>query len=116
MFYIEKDSQVLNFLNINHGTIQGSILGPIIYAIYVSALFDITNLSNFFDDSYALTWNKNKESTITLMEEMFLTIIDWLSGSGLKVNETKTELCLFYHKNTLPIKIPIKILQSNDAM
>ena len=57
------------FFEINCGTIQGSILGPILYVIYVSPLFDITNLSNFADDNYALTWSKSKLSTIALMED-----------------------------------------------
>ena len=31
---------------------QGSILGPILYANYVSAIFDIADLFNFADDNY----------------------------------------------------------------
>ena len=37
-----------------------------------------------------------------------LTLITkWLTGSGLKVNEQKTELCLFYRKDTPQIEIII---------
>ena len=32
-------------------------------------------------------------------------IVTWLSKSGMKVNEAKTTLCLFYHKDTTPIEI-----------
>ena len=107
LFYVEIDGLVSNFYNINHGTIQGSILGPILYAIFVSPLFDITNLSNFADDNYALTWSKNKDTVITLMKEKISIITNWLSDSGLKVNEDKTELCLFYRKESHPIEITI---------
>ena len=34
-------------------------------------------------------------------------LIDWLTGSGMKVNGSKTELCLFHKGNTAPIKILI---------
>ena len=100
MYYVEIDGEVSKFYNITHETIQGSILGPILYAIYVSPLFDITNLSNFADDNYALTWNKNIENTIALMSDKLQLVINWLTDSGLKVNESKTELCLFYRKDT----------------
>ena len=32
------------------GTVQGSILGPFLYALFVSLLFDLTNLTAFADD------------------------------------------------------------------
>ena len=34
------------------GTIQGSILGPILYALFVSPLFDLTQITNFADDNF----------------------------------------------------------------
>ena len=54
-FYVEVNGLNSMFYDINSGTIQGSILGPILYAIYVSPLFDLTDLSNFADDNFALT-------------------------------------------------------------
>ena len=35
MFHVEIVGQVLKFFNTNHGKIQGSILGPVLYASYV---------------------------------------------------------------------------------
>ena len=118
VFYIEIDGEISIFLNIDHGTTQGSILGLIPYAIYISPLFDITNLSNFADDNYALTWNKNKETGIILMEEKIMIINNWLSGSILKVNENKTELCLLNRKYTPPIEITINnaTIKSHNMM
>ena len=118
LFYVEIDGQVSKFFEINHGTIQGSILGPVLYAIYVSPLFDITNLSNFADDNYALTWNANKDSAITSMEAKLAKIIDWLKDSGLKVNESKTEICLFYRKDTPPVEIIVNnsVIKTSNEM
>jgi hypothetical protein len=52
------------------------------------------------------------------MESKLNIIIKWLTGSGLKVNETKTELCLFYRKDTPPIEIILNnnVLRSTDSM
>ena len=111
LFYVEIDDMVSNLYNIDHGTIQGSILGPILYAIYVSPLFDLTDISNFADDNFALTWSRNKQNAIDLMETKLLIVTKWLKGSGLKVNEQKTELCHFYRKDTPPVEIIV-----NDTM
>ena len=112
LFYVDINGEVSKFYEINYGTIQGSILGPILYAIYVSPLFDLTELCNFADDNFALTWHKNKQIAITLMENKIALIIKWLKDSGLKVNESKTELCLFYRKDTPAIEITI----NNEAV
>ena len=87
-------------ININSGTIQASILGPILYSIYVAPLFDLTDLSNFADDNFILTFHENKFQAIVEMEIKIKLIIKWLTDSGLKVNEAKTELCHFYRNDT----------------
>ena len=117
-FYVELGDQTSIFHEINSGTIQGSILGPILYAIYVSPLFDLTDLSNFADDNFILTFAKNKEDAITLMKNKLNLITAWLSNSGLKVNEQKTEICLFHRKDTPPIEINLNnnVIISKDSM
>ena len=89
------------------GIVQGSILGPILYAIYVSPLFDICNLTNFADDNFVLEWHKNKVEVVNAMESKLKVITKWLRDSGLKVNESKTELCHFYKADTHPLKIKL---------
>ena len=42
MFYVQVADHTSIFHEINSGTIQGSILGPILYAIYVAPLYDIS--------------------------------------------------------------------------
>ena len=87
------------------GTVQGSILGPILYAIFVSPLFDIEKLSNFADDNFLIEWNKSKIRLVAEMQGKIERITTWLVGSGLKVNPAKTEICLFHKSDTTPIII-----------
>ena len=95
-FCVEVNGLNSLFYDVSSGTIQGSILGPILYAIYVSPLFDLTDLSNFADDNFAITWHSNKQMATLLMQEKLEIMSNWLKQSGLKVNESKTELCLFH--------------------
>ena len=44
--------------------------------------------------------------------------MDWLKKSGMKVNESKTDLCLFHRGDTTPIKILLydKLIKSNKTI
>ena len=93
------------------GTVQGSVLGPILYAIFVSPLFDLTPITNFADDNFVVVWNNQISDVILNLERDLEMITKWLKDSGLKVNESKTETCLF-HQNDQPI-VTIKIQGSS---
>ena len=43
------------------GTVQGSILGPILYALFVSPCLDLAKITLFADYNYVLSLNKIKE-------------------------------------------------------
>ena len=57
------------------------------------------------DDGFSLVYDKNKEVVCELIKIKLMNTIYWLTSSGMKVNESKTNLCLFYHKDTNPIEI-----------
>lgn len=92
--------------------VQGSILGPIMYAIFVSSLLYLTDITLFTDDNYALVWNKCKEIIKVNMQAQVELITTWLDHSGLKVNEEKTELCLFNREDQPPCLLPSTIKTS----
>ena len=96
LFYVEINGNNSCLISSNTGTIQGSILGPILYAIFVSPLFDLEKLSNYADDNYIVKWNTNLEVLIKDMKKTLESITKWLKDSGLKVNEKKTEMCVFH--------------------
>ena len=89
------------------GTVQGSILGQILYAVFVALLFELEMVTLFTDDNYVLPWNKNLAVLIIGMNKSIEPITKWLRQAGFKVNETKTKICLFHLKDHLPIEIQI---------
>ena len=66
----------------------------------MSPLFDLEKLTKFADDNFAVRWAKTIEELKTKMETSLDITIKWMKASGLKVNENKTELCLFF--STMP--------------
>ena len=89
------------------GTVQGSILGPILYALFVSPLFDLAKMTLFADDNYIIHRNKQIPELLNEMKTTLEKIIKWLTDSGLKVNDGKTEICLFYRKDCPPVRVVV---------
>jgi hypothetical protein len=53
-FYVFIGNLNSSLCNLTSGTVQGSILGPILFDIYVSPVFDLVNMSSFADDNYTI--------------------------------------------------------------
>ena len=52
-FYCQVGTQVSKLINITHGTVQGSILGLILFAIFISPLERVLkNLVTYADDNF----------------------------------------------------------------
>ena len=101
-YYVQVGEECSALFDSVTGTIQGSVLGPVLYALFVSPLFDLDDLINFADDNFCVEWNKDLSVLIINLEKRLEMITKWLRDSGLVVNESKTEVCLF-HTNDQPL-------------
>ena len=117
-YYVSLDSGNSFVRSSNVGTIQGSILGPILYAMYVSPLLDLCKMTLFADDNYIVRFNSNLDALIEDVKYSLEMIIKWLRDSGLKVNDSKTEACLFYRKDHAPVVVTINNIniETKDTM
>jgi hypothetical protein len=88
--------------NINIGTVQGSILGPVLFSLFISPVFELQNIVAYADDTYTLTSSRSKENLVTNIGVALTAVSLWFQSSGLKVNEEKTELAIFYKDNCNP--------------
>jgi hypothetical protein len=85
------DGQISILYDLRLGNVQGSILGPVLYAIFVSPLAVLVFLLIFVDDIPSfIIW---VEDLITDIESSLESITKQLMDSGLLVNIRK--LCLF---------------------
>ncbi len=103
--YVSIDGVNFVLFNLLLGTIQGSILGPVLYAVFVWPLFDLEFILAFLDDNFISRISLSKTEVIIKMERSLDRISKWLTDFGLKVNNGKTELCLFHKSDTLPLTL-----------
>ena len=65
-----------------------------------------------------MRWNANLQLLIVDMERSIEMITKWLRQSGLKVNDMKTEICLFHRNDPRPIELNVNhnLLKSKDQI
>ena len=97
---VSADRSILYEVNI--GTVQGSILGPVLFSLFVSPILEKTNIVAYADDTYTITASKTKENAAAKLGKALTIITQWFKSSGLKVNKGKTEIAIFYKNNCNP--------------
>jgi hypothetical protein len=68
MFYVKIGENCSAMHHSNTGEIQGSVLGSVLYAIFVSHIFDLTKSTNFADDNFVVMWNRVLSKLIVDLE------------------------------------------------
>lgn len=90
---VEVDGVQSDKVYINYGVPQGSVLGPLLFLLFVNDLPDIENskqLVMFADDNSYLSAKKNISDTILDAQLMLNKFIAWFNQNKLFVNASKT--------------------------
>ena len=108
--YVEYDGISSEMLNITTGVPQGSILGPLLFIIYINDMSEVSKIFSFImyaDDTTLSTILKAfQPSTQTLHTDEVINseldkISDWLIVNKLSLNVTKTKFSIFHKKKKM---------------
>ena len=115
--YVEIDHVKSSTNPISVGVPQGSILGPLLFNIYINDINKSTNFFSFIkyaDDTNLLNSNSNK--SVDINEEL-TKVYHWLCSNRLSLNISKTKYMIFHTKGKKTDNIfPIIQLQNTPIL
>ena len=101
------------YSNIICGVPQGSILGPLLFLIYVNDLYLASpelSAVMFADDTNLFLSDKNIDNLFARMNIELSKVSIWFKANKLSLNKSKTKFSIFHppsKKKIIPIKLPV---------
>lgn len=104
---VKIDNFHSEYLQVNYGIPQGSILGPTLFLIYINDLCRLSieqgKIISFADDTVLLFQAKTWKEVFELAQKGFNKTYTWLRENILTLNHTKTNyMCFSIRNNTQP--------------
>ena len=100
--FVMVDGVSSDFKELRCGVPQGSVLGPLLFLIYVNDIISSSKLfrfSLFADDTVTVLSHKNVHTLISLVNPEISKIVSWFQNNKLHLNYEKTKFILFRSKN-----------------
>lgn len=108
-----------NFEQITMGIPQGSVLGPVLFVIYINDLADTVNstgctMVNYADDTNILASGLNFPDLVTAASRVLSSVSEWFTINKLILNNDKTGVVLF-KTNHASFVTPDTLLLNNET-
>jgi hypothetical protein len=103
-----------NWSKTQHGVPQGSVLGPMLFSVYINdlprATADTAISILFADDTSFIVVDKNPGILETKLNSSLLTVDKWFKSNLLSINLLKTFTMQFKTKNSVPTEATTSLI------
>ena len=124
---VKTGSTFSSSTKISIGVPQGSVLGPLLFNIFINDLFFIemeSGICNFADDTKIYACDTSIEAVMIRIEGDVYKLMKWFTDNGMKANPSKfqimflgrkdmSKLCLNIGGNLIPSSKQVKLLGVN---
>ena len=97
--YVEINNVQSSPKTIKCGVPQGSVLGPLLFLVFINDIFNTSNCLSFIlfaDDTNIFYSDKNINSLINTLNHELVKVASWLRANKLTLHPDKTKFILFH--------------------
>ena len=94
--------------NIRLGVPQGSVLGPLLFNIYINDLFLFIQhhfIYNYTDDTTKYSCNENLDIITKRIENDCSLALEWFTDNFMKLNPEKCHFLVLRQRNDVPVTV-----------
>ena len=105
--------------NIKTGVPKGSILGPLLFNIYLNDIFYFVNksdLTNYADDTTPYAIDTNTDALVQSLENDTLILIKWFRDNYLQLNADRCHLLITNHDNGIPMNVGNEVIECENSV